>query len=137
VAPGRLEQAVAAFLAEDVVLVERMTKQGRRRFDTRAAVAAMKVAPTEVVAGAIPDTATAEQCAMMDVVVRQVAPAVRPDDVLAGLRVVADLAPPVPPRAIRLAQGMLTPHGEIADPLENGEVASHDFVGDPVATSGL
>jgi hypothetical protein len=54
---------------------------------------------------------------MMDVVVRQVAPAVRPDDVLAGLRVVAGLEPPVPPRATRLAQGILTPHGEIADPM--------------------
>jgi hypothetical protein len=42
---------------------------------------------------------------------------VRPDDVLAGLRVVADLEPPVPPRATRLAQGRLTGHGEIVDPL--------------------
>ena len=60
---------------------------------------------------------------MMDLVVRQVAPAVRPDDVLAGLRVVAGLEPPVPPRVTRLAQGTLTPQGEIADPLEDdGEV---------------
>jgi hypothetical protein len=33
------------------------------------------------------------------------------------LRVVADLEPPVPPRATRLAQGTLTAHGEIIDPL--------------------
>jgi radical SAM-linked protein len=137
VEPGRLEQAVAAFLAQDVVLVERMTKQGRRRFDARGAVAGIRVAPADERRGAIPDTAAAEQCAMMDLVVRQAAPAVRPDDVLAGLRVVADLAPPVPPRATRLAQGMLTPHGEIADPLEDGEVVGHSVVGDPVATSGL
>jgi hypothetical protein len=43
---------------------------------------------------------------------------VRPDDVLSGLRVVADLEPPVPPRATRLAQGTLTALGEIDDPLE-------------------
>jgi hypothetical protein len=60
---------------------------------------------------------------MMEAVVRQVAPAVRPDDVLAGLRVVAGLEPPMPPRATRLAQGPLTPDGEIADPLvDDGEV---------------
>ena len=37
---------------------------------------------------------------------------------LAGLRVVAGLEPPVPPRVTRLAQGMLTPQGEIVDPLD-------------------
>src|SRR3712207_7926494 len=34
-----------------------------------------------------------------------------------GLRVVADLEPPVPPRATRLAQGMLTAQDVIVDPL--------------------
>jgi radical SAM-linked protein len=111
-----LAAAVAAFLATDEVIVERLTKQGRRRFDTRPAVIA-------VVPGAVPDTAGAEECAMMELVVRQVSPAVRPDDVLAGLRVVAGLEPPVPPRVTRLAQGMVTPHGEIADPLEDDGVA--------------
>jgi radical SAM-linked protein len=136
VSPGRLGEAVAAFLAADEVLVERMTKQGRRRFDARQAVVAIRVPVTRPPAGAVPDTALAEECAMMDVVVRQVSPAVRPDDVLAGLRVVADLAPPVPPRATRLAQGKLTPHGEIADPLEDGAVVSPGVVGDPVPASG-
>jgi radical SAM-linked protein len=122
----RLVEAVAAFLAEDEVVVERLTKQGRRRFDARAAVLhlAATVAPpptaTPTRTGAVPDTAGAEECAMMDVVVRQVSPAVRPDDVLAGLRVVAGLEPPVPPRVTRLAQGMVTPRGEIADPFEDG-----------------
>jgi hypothetical protein len=37
--------------------------------------------------------------------------------VLAGLRVIANLEPPVPPRAIRLAQGRLTAQGELVDPL--------------------
>ena len=57
-------------------------------------------------------------CAILDLVVRQVTPSVRPDDVLSGLRVVADLEPPVPPRATRLAQGTLTAQGEIVDPLD-------------------
>jgi hypothetical protein len=56
--------------------------------------------------------------------VRQAAPVVRPDDVLSGLRVVADLEPPVPPRVTRLAQGTLTASGELADPLR----ADHDQV---------
>jgi hypothetical protein len=43
---------------------------------------------------------------------------VRPDDVLSGLRVVADLEPPVAPLATRLAQGSLTAQGELDDPLE-------------------
>jgi hypothetical protein len=43
------------------------------------------------------------------VVVRHVTLSVRPDDVLAALRQVADLAPPVPPRVTRLAQGPLDP----------------------------
>jgi len=112
----RLAKAVAAFLVADEVIVERMTKQGRRRFDARRAV--ITIEP-----GAVPDTVAGEECAMMEVVVRQVAPAVRPDDVLAGLRVVAGLESPVPPRVTRLAQGMVTPHGAIADPLEDDGVA--------------
>jgi hypothetical protein len=46
-----------------------------------------------------------------------VTPAVRPDDVLSGLRIVADLVPPVPPEATRYAQGPLTEAGEVGDPL--------------------
>jgi radical SAM-linked protein len=116
---ARLGDAVAAFLAQDEVMVERLTKQGRRRFDARSAVLSVTVD-----SGAVPDRAAAEECAMMDVVVRQVSPAVRPDDVLAGLRVVAGLEPPVPPRVTRLAQGMVTPHGEIADPFEDDQSAA-------------
>ena len=111
VSAEQLAKAVAAFLAADEVMVERLTKQGRRRFDARRAVIAVEP-------GAVPDTEAAEECAMMELVVRQGSPAVRPDDVLAGLRVVAGLEPPVPPRVTRLAQGMVTPRGEIADPLE-------------------
>jgi radical SAM-linked protein len=123
VPPVRLAEAVDAFLAADEVMVERMTKQGWRRFDARHAV--MEIRP-----GAVPDTAAGTECAMIEAVVRQVAPAVRPDDVLAGLRVVADLELPVPPRATRLAQGTLTPDGEITDPLvDDGEVVGLSAAG--------
>jgi radical SAM-linked protein len=102
--------AVDAFLAAAEVPVERMTKQGRRTFDARAAVASLRArdaAPSEV---------DGAPCAILDLVVRQVTPTVRPDDVLSGLRVVAGLEPLSPPRATRLAQGTYTPEGEIVDP---------------------
>jgi radical SAM-linked protein len=114
VEPDTLEHAAAAFRAAAEVPVERLTKQGRRTFDTRAAVAHIAVIKDE----AAPSEVAGVPCAILDLVVRQVTPSVRPDDVLSGLRVVADLEPPVPPRATRLAQGRLTAQGEIVDPLE-------------------
>ncbi len=114
VTPDVLRAAVTAFTAADEVLVERMTKQGRRTFDARAAVIDVDV----VVPDETPSEAVAVPCAILELVVRQVTPAVRPDDVLSGLRVVADLEPPVSPRVTRLAQGTLTAQGAIADPLD-------------------
>ena len=114
VEPAVAAAAVSAFLAAEEVLVERMTKQGRRSFDARQAVSVFAVTQESDA----PCGAGAGPCAILDLVVRQVTPAVRPDDVLSGLRVVAGLEPPVPPRATRLAQGTLTPQGEIVDPLE-------------------
>jgi radical SAM-linked protein len=113
-----LSQAVAKFRSAPEVLVERQTKQGRRTFDTRAAVTSIEV----IDSGQAASGGSEAPCAILDVVVRQGTPSVRPDDVLAGLRVVADLEPPVPPRATRLAQGRLTAQGAIVDPLE----ADHD-----------
>ncbi len=116
VTPEVLGQAVSAFTAADEVLVERMTKQGRRTFDARVAVTAIDV----IMPDEMPSEVPAVPCAILELVVRQVTPAVRPDDVLSGLRVVADLEPPVSPRVTRLAQGTLTAQGAIADPLEAG-----------------
>jgi radical SAM-linked protein len=126
VEPCRLAEAVESFMAAPEVLVERLTKQGWRRFDARAAVVsissgAIGAANTPVRPDETPGATGAPPCAILDLVVRQATPQearhVRPDDVLAGLRVVADLEPPVPPRVIRLAQGRLTAQGEIVDPL--------------------
>jgi hypothetical protein len=114
VEPAVAEAAVAAFLGTAEVPVERMTKQGRRTFDCRAAVTHLAVTEQSD----LPSGADGTPCAIIDLVVRQVTPAVRPDDVLSGLRVVAGLEPPVPTRVTRLAQGLLTAQGEIVDPLD-------------------
>jgi hypothetical protein len=82
-------------------------KDGKRELDARAAVVSMRASCVE----------GDQDCATLDVVVRHVTPAVRPDDVLSGLRIVADLAPPMPPQATRLAQGPLEETGEVSDPL--------------------
>jgi hypothetical protein len=64
------------------------------------------------------NTAETRPCAILDLVVRHATPAVRPDDVLTGLRAVADLVPPMPVHMTRLAQGPLDPQtGDVGDPL--------------------
>jgi radical SAM-linked protein len=109
--PDLLDKAVAEFLARDVVEVSKRTKNGLRDVDARAPV-------TSASAGGQPG------CAILHMVVRQVTPAVRPDDVLAALAAVADLRPPLPPRAVRAAQGRLDDTGTVADPLVPDRVAS-------------
>jgi radical SAM-linked protein len=107
VAPADLAAALDTFLATERVEVERLTKAGRKQLDARAAVvgASASAAPGQ------------GDCAILELVVRQVTPAVRPDDVLAALRAVAGLVPAVPPRATRLAQGRLDGGGRLTDPL--------------------
>ena len=112
--PATAAAAVKAFLDSEEVLVERMTKQGRRAFDARSAVTRLEV----IEQSDLPSGADAAPCAIIELVVRQVTPAVRPDDVLSGLRVVAGLEPPVPSRVTRLAQGSLTTQGDLVDPLD-------------------
>jgi radical SAM-linked protein len=117
VTPQVAAEAVGAFLAAGVVEVERMTKNGLRRFDAREAVirAELVDVPGPFARGSDP---ALPPCAILQLVVRHVTPAVRPDDVLSGLRLVADLMPPHPPRVTRLAQGPLdASSGEVHDPL--------------------
>ena len=86
-----LQTARDAFLGEDQVLVQRMTKNGMREFDARAAVIRL-----EVEDGRLTMTLAHET------------PLVRPDDVLAGLRLVSpQLALTEPPILTRLLQGRL------------------------------
>jgi radical SAM-linked protein len=117
VASGQVAAAVRAFLDAPVVLVERLTKQGRRTFDARGAVVRLTIGDTA------PSEVAVAPCAILDLVVRHGTPTVRPDDVLSGLRVVADLEPPASHRATRLAQGSLTAQGEIVDPLAADRLA--------------
>ncbi|MGW4029033.1 TIGR03936 family radical SAM-associated protein [Streptomyces sp. NPDC004838] len=106
------EKAVAVFLAAETVDVERRTKNGMRTFDARGAVVELSALRPQ------PDRPLDQPCAILRLVVRHVTPAVRPDDVLSGLRAVADLAPPVPAAVTRLAQGLFDEEsGTVTDPL--------------------
>ena len=86
------------------VEVERLTKKGLRRFDAREAVLSLgysrELRQQQV-------RASSQPCAYFAWLYGTSTPAVRPDDVLTGLRLVADFAPPVPPEVTRLAQGPL------------------------------
>jgi radical SAM-linked protein len=93
-------EALATFLAQDSVVVDRPTKNGPRPVDARAAVISARLSDPE-------SPASGEGCATLDVVVRHVTPAVRPDDVLTALRLAAGLSTPVTPVVTRLAQGLL------------------------------
>ena len=116
---AQVREAAETFRGETRVEVTRVLKAGPRTFDARAAVVEVTVdtADSEVIlAGVVP-----AECAILRLVVRHTTPAVRPDDVLTALRVVAGLEPPTPPLVIRLAQG----------PLQEGSVR----VTDPLAAS--
>jgi radical SAM-linked protein len=108
--PAVASRAVTEFLDRDVVEVERMTKRGMRRFDCRQAVMEMSVRG---------DAEDSVPCAILELVVRHGTPAVRPDDILAGLRAMAGLVVPVPSLQLRIAQGPLDPlTGSVIDPLD-------------------
>jgi radical SAM-linked protein len=99
-----LQGALDAFMSESEVLVDRLTKSGIRTFDARTAVIRANVE-------------MGSDCAILQVVVRHGVPAVRPDDVLAALKKVADFAQEIPPRVTRLAQGPLLEDGwSVGDP---------------------
>ena len=97
--------AVLEFLAAEEAVVERMTKKGMRAFDARAAVVSLAA------------TTESDRGAGLDVVLRHGTPAVRPDDVLRGLGVVAGVDVGQAPLMTRLAQGPLLASGEVGDPL--------------------
>jgi radical SAM-linked protein len=96
-----LRTAAEAFLANDVVPVHRMTKNGMREFDARAAVIALD----------------AEEARLIVTLAHQT-PLVRPDDVLAGIRVANPaFAPAAAPILTRMAQGRLDPEsGDVTEP---------------------
>ncbi|MEP7089341.1 MAG: TIGR03936 family radical SAM-associated protein [Nocardioidaceae bacterium] len=102
-------RAVAAYLARGEVLVERMTKKGMRTFDSRHAVVSLRSRG---------ETGGTGECAILEMVLRHGTPTVRPDDVLAGLRIISGLEAEVAPFHERLAQGPLDAEtGTVGDPL--------------------
>jgi len=96
-----VERAVATFLAQDSVMVNRMTKNGPRRFDARPAVRVLAADPGTLV-----------------LVVQHQEPLVRPDDVLSALtQLDPEFAPQEVPILTRLTQGLLDVEtGAIAEP---------------------
>jgi radical SAM-linked protein len=115
VEPERAAAAAEVLLAADRVEIERLTRNGPRRFDARGPVVELRLADERVDAersgGGTP-------CAILRLVVRHTTPAVRPDDVLEAMRQVALLAAPVPPQVTRLAQGPLDAASRVvSDPL--------------------
>ncbi|WP_199442360.1 TIGR03936 family radical SAM-associated protein [Umezawaea beigongshangensis] len=120
-----LRDAVERLLATESVEVERATKDGKRVLDVRPAVVWARArerasdAEHEGVASSPP-------CGILDAVVRQTTPAVRPDDVLSALRVVAGLVPPVPAKATRMAQGRLDDEGGLIDPFALDRAVEQD-----------
>ena len=117
VTPDDLREAVVALEAADTVVVERVTPSGRRQIDVRAALVGVAVSTS---------APGAADCAILTAVVRQTTPAVRPDDVLGALDVVAGLRPPAPAKATRVAQGLLDDRGRLTDPLGPDRVTARD-----------
>ncbi|MQA04302.1 MAG: DUF2344 domain-containing protein [Streptosporangiales bacterium] len=106
-------RAVATFLACDEVEVERRTKKGIRTFDARGAVVSCTVSTRSARTG----DDNPLPCAILHAVVRHGTPAVRPDDMLTGIRTVAGLQSPSPAAVTRLRQGPLVSEtGEVLDP---------------------
>lgn len=112
--PEVAQDAVQRLLAVAEAPVERLTKDGVRLLDARAPLVSAQVSQ----AGDDPTRA------IMTMVVRQVTPTVRPDDVLAALRSIAGFAPSEPVRATRLAQGPVDQAGAVGDPLGSNELAT-------------
>jgi radical SAM-linked protein len=97
VPPGAAMSAAEAFLAAEHAEVDRLTSNGVRRLDTRAAVVSLEVGQRAVADGG-------QDCATLRMVVRHLTPAVRPEDILVALRRLSALEPSSPPVVTRLAQ---------------------------------
>jgi radical SAM-linked protein len=102
VAVDAARTALDALLAASTALVERPTKDGTRTIDVRLGLLSAQVTP-----GTPNDPKVSGECATMNVVVRHLTPAVRPDDILTALRTIGALSTPVTPVVTRLAQGLI------------------------------
>jgi radical SAM-linked protein len=98
--PAVIERAVADLLAAEEVTTERMTKNGIRSFDVRAAVVRLEVADDS-----------------LRLVIRHLVPLVRPDDVLSAMTKLRPEFRPERPEIVRLSQGIVDQaSGRITEP---------------------
>lgn len=121
-----------------------MTEDGRCTLDARAGMVPGKALDSTCLT-ALSDQSTAldphvddwltdgEPYGILETVVRQTTPVVRPDDVLSALPVVADVAPPAAAKATRLEQGRLDDGGGNADSLAQDRAAAGARRGEPAA----
>ena len=130
-----VQSAVSALMAAEEVMVERLTKAGKRVFDARGAIISLTIDSDESVHPTVDPTVDpavdlqvdvgAEEsdapestgCVILNMVVRHTTPSVRPDDVLTALKQVGGLVPRKPVRVTRLAQGPLNPREEVSCPI--------------------
>jgi radical SAM-linked protein len=97
VPPAVAASAAETFLAEAHAEVDRLTSNGVRRLDTRAAVVSLEVGQRAIADGD-------QDCATLRMVVRHMTPAVRPEDILVALRRMSALEPSSPSVVTRLSQ---------------------------------
>ena len=124
VSAAETQAAVDGLFAVSEAPLERLTKDGKRTIDVRAPLTSAIVRSSETVGETSPSGSVAvssqEQrpvCAIVDVVVRQTTPVVRPDDVVTALSSVAGLPAPLSSLVTRLEQGRLSEDGSLVDPL--------------------
>jgi len=108
VAPEAAAFAVRAFLAAPSAQVRRLTSKGTRTLDARAAVISLTCDAARTDGARRAGTGQAAGCAILRMIVRQLTPAVRPEDILAALRDLSALEPESPPLATRLWQGPMS-----------------------------
>ncbi len=109
--PEDVQRAIDSLMGAAEVLVERLTKSGKRVFDARGAIVSLRVKGLES------NASDPDGCVILLMVVRHLTPSVRPDDVLAALKQVGGLVPQKPVRVTRLAQGPLNPREEVSNPI--------------------
>lgn len=131
VAPAEAARAAEAFLAAEHAEVDRLTKSGVRRLDTRPGV--VSLAP-----GRRATADTQQGCAILRMVVRHMTPAVRPEDILVALRHISALEAAAPPVVTRLSQGPLGIDAAAAQDSAAGaaDLASTPATGAPAALDG-
>jgi radical SAM-linked protein len=119
--------AVRAFLARPAFEVQRLTSKGTKTVDVRAGIVSLSCSAADVARRAGSDPAAG--CVILRMVVRQMTPAVRPDDILAALRQVSALGTGAPAVATRRWQGpmsQLSP-GQTGD--QTGMIAARESAG--------